>query len=227
MRKKLNRNDWLIIITNLIPVMGVWFLGWSATEVFIVYAMETLIMGILTIFKLLIATLARGKDQWYSGTHAAPVSGLFFIAFFILHFGIFAAVQTTIFSQTAGIIPRGKGFFYFFLHWWEFINKDIAYMLAAFVISYLVRDLIPFFQRKAYKTVPMMLLMFQPYGRVIVQQFTVILGSMFLTFGLGGGFILVFALVKIFAEVYLRVDVIMKNPSKAMKENQESNSSHS
>lgn len=216
-RKKFTRADWIIIITNLIPVAGVWFWHWGATDVFIVYAMETMLAGILTVLKLIIATFARGKDTWYNGERTADTSGLFFILFFILHFGLFAAVQTSIFSQTAGITPPGKSFFYFFLHWWEFITEDIACMLAGFVISYFVRDLIPFLHRREYQTLPMMIIMFQPYGRVIIQQFTVILGSMFLSFGLGSGFVLVFALVKIFVEVYLRFGDILNHANKTLK----------
>jgi hypothetical protein len=194
--KRLQRNDWIIILSNLVPVFGVWFLGWSAVEVFIVYALETLILGMLTVLK---------------------VSGLFFIIFFILHFGIFAAVQTSIFSGVANISPPGKGPMHFFLHWWEYINVDIAYMLGAFVISYLARDLFPFLLRKEYKTIPMMILMFQPYGRILIQQFTVILGSMFLTFHLGKAFILVFALAKIFVEVFLNFDRLLNRSMDDLK----------
>jgi len=209
-RKKLTRDDWVIIISNLIPVFGVWFLGWSAVEAFIVYALETLIIGILTVLKLFIATFYRKKDDWQNNGSTTKVSGLFFIFFFIMHFGIFAAVQTSIFAGTAGIIPQGKSPLYFFFNWWTYINKDIGYMLAGFIISYLARDFLPFLHRGDYKNVPMMLLIFQPYGRIIIQQFTVILGSMFLTFKLGVAFILVFALVKIFVEVYFNFESILR-----------------
>ena len=215
--KKLERNDWLIIVSNLVPVIGVWFLGWSAAEAFIVYALETLIAGILTILKLLIATFARSTDTWYNKGTKSQVNGLFFVFFFILHFGIFAAVQTAIFSGVANIGPPGKGPLYFFFHWWEYINQDIAYMLGAFVISYLARDLFPFLLRQEYKTTPMMILMFQPYGRILIQQFTVILGSMFLTFHFDKAFILVFALVKIFVEVYLNFDRILSKSADVLK----------
>lgn len=217
-RKKLRRNDWIIILSNLVPVFGALFLGWNAVEVFIVYAMETLIAGIFTIIKLLIATFSQGRDDWYNGKQRTKVSGLFFIFFFILHFGIFAAVQTGIFSGVSGIAPPGKGMLYFFFHWWEYINEDIAYMLGTFVISYLARDLFPFLLNKEYKTIPMMILMFQPYGRVLIQQFTVILGSMFLTFGWGAGFIIVFALVKIFAEVFFSFDELLNKAAASLKE---------
>lgn len=215
--KRPGRNDWLIILSNLIPVFGALFLGWNAAEVFTVYAMETMIAGIFTILKLLIATFSRGSDDWYNGKSRQKMNGLFFIFFFILHFGIFAAVQTAVFSSVSGIAPPGKGVFHFFFHWWEYINGDIAWMLAGFVVSYLLRDLIPFIQNKEYKSLPMIIIMFQPYGRVVIQQFTVILGSMFLTFGLGAGFILVFALAKIFVEVFLSFDEILKKTAASFK----------
>ena len=65
-KRKISGSDLLLIIANLIPVFGVWFLGWSPTEAFIVYAMETMIVGILTILKMLIATIAKGKDEWHT-----------------------------------------------------------------------------------------------------------------------------------------------------------------
>lgn len=218
LRKKLTRNDWIVILTNLVPVAGVWFLGWSAIEVFIVYALETLVLGILTVLKLFISTLAIQKDEWHNNGKTQRVSGLFFIVFFILHFGIFAAVQTSIFSGVAGIIPTGKGPLYFFFHWWEYINEDIAWMLGGFVLSYFARDLIPFIVHKRYQDTPMMILMFQPYGRIIIQQFTVILGSMFLTFHLGKVFIIVFALAKILVEVYLNIDWLLGSSLEKLKQ---------
>lgn len=215
--KKPKREDWLIIASNLIPVLGVWLLGWSAVEVFTVYAMETLIAGILTVLKLLITTLARKEDTWYNKGASSQVSGLFFILFFILHFGIFAAVQTGIFSGVARINPPGSGPMHFFFHWWEYITDDIAWMLGGFIISYLARDCIPFIVKKEYKTVPMMILMFQPYGRIFIQQITVILGSMFLSFGAGKIFVGVFAMVKIFFEVFINYDGILNMALKGLK----------
>ncbi len=214
-KRKLTRADIFLIAANLIPVFGVWFLGWSAIDAFIVYALETLIAGVMTLLKLAIITLARGKDDWYNQGSSTRVSGLFFMFFFTLHFGLFAAIQTSIFSETANIVPSGKGLLYFFFHWYEYVNEDIAIMLGGIVISYIVRSIIPFIVKGEYKTVPMLYVMFQPYGRIFIQQFTVILGSMFLSFGFGKGFILVFAAAKIMFEVYFNFDTIL---NKAMKD---------
>jgi hypothetical protein len=223
-KPKLTREDIILIAANLIPVYGVWFLGWSGTEVFIVYALETLIIGMLTLLKMAVITVARKKDTWYNQGSSTNVSGLFFMLFFLLHFGLFAAVQTSIFSQSADITPPGSGLLHFFFHWYTYVNKDIAIMLSGFVVSYFVRSFFPFIVKGEYKTISMMRVMFQPYGRIFIQQFTVILGSMFLTFGFDKGFILVFAVAKIFFEVYANFDhIIDKSMAELEKKNQESN----
>lgn len=205
-KRRLSEEDIILIAANLIPVYGVWFLDWGAVDAFIVYALETLIVGIITVLKLAVMTLFRKTDNWYNDGRTTRVSGGLFIVFFVLHFGLFAAVQTTIFSNVANIVPPGSGLLHFFFHWYSYINNDIAIMLCGFVISYLVRGFIPFILTGEYKTISMMRVMFQPYGRIFIQQFTVILGSMFLTLGLGKAFILVFAIVKIFFEVYINFD---------------------
>jgi Family of unknown function (DUF6498) len=216
-KKKLTQGDIFLIIANLVPVYGVWFEGWSAVEAFIVYALETLLIGIITIMKMLVATFFRGKDTWYNQGSSQQVSGFFFIVFFILHFGLFALVQTTIFSQAAGITAPGKGMMHFFFHWYEYINKDIGIMLIALGVGHLAKNFMPFVLSGQYKTVSMMLLMFQPYGRIFIQQFTVILGSMFLSFGFGKGFILVFALAKTFFEIAVDFDGIIEQSMTKIK----------
>jgi hypothetical protein len=222
-KRKLTRDAIILIIANLVPVYGVWFQGWSATDAFIVYALETIIAGAMTLLKLGVMTIARGKDTWYTEGAAFKVSGLLFMFFFTVHYGLFVAVQTSIFSNSANIVPAGKGLLYFFFNWYTYINEDIAIMLAGFIVSYLVRSFVPFIVSGEYKTISMMRVMFQPYGRIIIQQFTVILGSMFLTLGGSKAFILIFALVKIFFDVYVNLDnVIDKSMGEAEKKNQES-----
>ncbi len=160
LKRKLTQADVLLIAANLVPVYGVCFLGWSGVEAFIVYALETLIIGAIALLKMLIVTIVRGKDTWYNQGTSTRVSGLFFMAFFTVHFGLFAAVQTSIFSNAAGIVPAGGGLLHFFFHWYDYINRDIAIMLGAFVIGYLWKRFVPIVLNAAYKTVSLMKLMF-------------------------------------------------------------------
>jgi len=191
-------------------VYGVLFLGWSPVEAFIVYALETMLVGAVTVLQMAIVTIWHHKHTWYFEGGTKQVGGLFFIFFFIFHYGLFALVQTSIFSQVAGIVPAGKGLMHFFFHWYEYVNSDILLMLAAFVVSYAGRVVLPFIVSGEYKTVSMMRLMFQPYGRIFIQQVTVIVGSMFLQLGLAKAFIVVFALAKIWFEVYIDLNALLR-----------------
>jgi hypothetical protein len=168
-----------------------------------------LIIGVITVMKIALVTFVRKKDLWYNQGTSTSVSGLFFIIFFILHFGLFAAVQTSIFSEAAGITKPGKGMLHFFFHWYEYINNDVAIMLSAITFGHLARSFVPFVLSGEYKTASMMRLMFQPYGRIFIQQFTVIFGSMLLTFKWQTGFIIVFAAVKIFFELIVNFDGVI------------------
>jgi hypothetical protein len=81
-------------------------------------------------------------------------------------------------------------------------------------VSYGFRLTTDFILTGDYKNSSLGYLMFQPYGRIFIQQVTVIVGSMFLSFGAGKIFILIFAAIKIFFEVFIDFDFIMKKAAK-------------
>ncbi len=58
--------------------------------------------------------------------------------------------------------------------------------------------------------------MFMPYGRIVVQQFTVILGSMFLSLGAGKMFILIFVLAKLAFELLMNFEALLKKTAEEM-----------
>jgi hypothetical protein len=209
-KRTLTQPDIFLIAANLLPVIGVWFFGWNPKEVFIVYCLETIIIGLFNLVKMGIATAYRKTDIWYNGTTQTRVSGLVFMLFFLLHYGMFVAIQMGLFFGVSGIGDQYNiGFFNFFFKWPQLIGENAWIMIAAFVISYGYKTISQFLMTEQYKVVPLSLLMFQPYARIFVQQVTVILGSMFLAFGAGKIFILVFALVKISFEVYVNYEGIL------------------
>jgi Family of unknown function (DUF6498) len=65
LKRKLRRGDIFLIIANLLPVYGVAFLGWSAVDAFIVYALETLIIGVITVLKILLVTTVRHGTNFH------------------------------------------------------------------------------------------------------------------------------------------------------------------
>jgi hypothetical protein len=217
-KRTLTQSDYFLIAANLLPVIGALFWNWNPKEIFLVYCLETIIIGILNLVKMGIVTAVRKTDTWYNQGSSAKKSGLFFMLFFLMHYGLFVTVQMAIFFGASGIGDRTDlTIFNFFYKWPQLITNDSVIMLATFAIAYGFKMIYDFIRSGEYKTMPMMLLMFQPYGRIFIQQFAVIAGSMFLSFGAGKIFIIVFALVKIFFEVYINFDRILGKAMADMK----------
>ena len=209
-KNKLTPSDYFLIAVNLLPIAGVLAWNWNPKEVFLVYCLESIIIGIFTLVKMAIVILFRKKDTWQNGENSSQQHGIFFMLFFMVHYGIFVGIQMAIFFGVSGIGKDNNiSAFNFFYKWPQLINNDMLLMLGAFVFFYGFKMMIDFVLSGQYRTIPMMTLMFQPYGRIFIQQFTVIVGSMFLTFGAGDIFIFIFAIVKIFFEVFVNYDSLL------------------
>ena len=216
-KKRLTQGDWSLIIANLIPVIGVWFLNWSAKEVFLVYCLETIIIGGFTLIKLLIAGISgKATDTWETqGGSKLKQPFWFFMFFFLIHYGFFVAIQMGIFFSVSGFgDEEGITFWNFFSKWPSLLTNEAYIMLGVFIVSYGFRLTTDFILTGDYKTSSLGYLMFQPYGRIFIQQVTVIVGSMFLSFGAGKIFILLFAAIKIFFEVFIDFEFLIKKAAK-------------
>jgi hypothetical protein len=208
-KRKLSVSDWQLVLVNLIPLYGVWFEGWNASEVFLVYCLETVIIGFVNVFKMACVTVfVKKTDVWQNEGSSTMVSGWFFIFFFIVHYGFFVFVQTQLFFAVSGLLPDSS-----FLKSYSKIPGLLGHngrlMLLIFIAYYTVQTFFNFFMTDHYKTISMGRLMFEPYMRIIVQQFVVILGGIFLNFGAGKIFMLVFVAAKIFFEIFINFNRLL------------------
>lgn len=204
--RKLSISDYFLILANLIPVYGVWFEGWSAAQVFLVYCLETVIIGLFNVLKMACVTLfVKPKDVWSTAGGITMVGGLFFIVFFIVHYGFFVFIQTQIFFGVSGFI-KSKSFLSSYSEIPAVLGDEGQLLLLIFITYYTLHTLYNFFLSGEYKTISMGKLMFQPYGRIFVQQFVVIVGSMFLAMGFTDIFILMLVIVKIGFELFINFD---------------------
>lgn len=205
-KRRLNTSDYLLILVNLAPLYGVWFEGWDPRMVFLVYCLETIIIGIMTILKMAaVILLVKNDETWKINGKSTRQFGWFLILFFILHYGIFVFVQTQLFFGVSGLM-QGTSILSGYSQIPDLLGNEGKLLLAIFICYYTMETLFNFFLSGEYERISMARLMFQPYGRIMIQQVVVILGSMFLTFGAGKIFILVFVVIRILAEVYLRFD---------------------
>ncbi len=222
-KRKLTISDFLLIVVNLIPLYGVWFEGWDAKQIFIVYCMETVIIGIINVIKMACITiLVRKKDVWENGGSSTMQSGWFFILFFIVHYGFFVFVQTQIFFSVSKIAPEGS-LLMSYIKIPELLGKNGRLMLLIFIAYYTMQSFFDFFNSGTYKTISLGRQMFEPYMRIFVQQFVVILGSFFLGFGGTEIFILIFIAVKIFFEIYVNFNGILAIAEKRQQNKKERN----
>ena len=141
---------------------------------------------------------------------------LFF--FFIVHYGFFVFIQTGIFAGVSGLTSDGTfGPFTFLSRIFSYLNIDAKTVLYIFIAMYGFRMFFDFILSGKYKEISMGVLMFQPYIRIFIQQFVVILGSMFLAFGAGKIFMLIFVCIKIFAEVFINFDAYLLKVEKMQR----------
>ena len=209
-KRRLSASDIFLIIVNLVPLYGVWFENWNAVQVFLVYCLETIIIGVFNIIKMASITLfVRPKDIWEYNGSKTIVSGWYFILFFILHYGFFVFLQTQLFFLVSGLV-KSESIFGSYQQLSSLLGQDGKLLLLIFITYYTTQYLFDFINNGQYKKVSQSRLMFQPYIRIFVQQMIVITGSIFLRFGAGKIFILIVVAVKIFFEVFLNYEVIMK-----------------
>lgn len=205
-KRKLTIPEILLILVNLVPLYGVWFEQWDARMVFLVYCLETVIIGILNVLKMAAVTiLVRPKEDWNNNGRHSLQSGWFFILFFILHYGFFVFVQTQLFFGVSGLM-KGISLFGTYARIPALLGNEGKILLGIFIAYYTLQTLFSFFQSGEYKRISLARLMFQPYLRIFVQQIVVIVGSLFLSFGADKIFILVFVLIKILIELFVKFD---------------------
>jgi len=219
LKNKLSYADIFLILVNLAPLWGVWFRNWNPKEVFLVYCLESVIVGAYNVLMLWLTTLVKKKDLWENGNASTMVSGYFFIFFFIVHYGFFLFLQVGMFISIAHIGTLGfTDFFTFIFHISTYLSRETEQLLILFIVLHGIIVLKDFVVPGHYKTASLGILMFAPYARVFVQQFCVIIGGFLLTFNLGKIFILVFVIVKIFFEIIINYQKMVEDSVKTAAE---------
>jgi hypothetical protein len=145
-----------LVVANLLPLYGVWFLNWNVFSIILLYWLESAIIGGFTLLKI---KKTRGDEK------------LFYIPFFMVHFGLFMFVHLI-----------------FLLVF--FFSRDVSagglfLTFLSLCFSHYVSYQLNFIQKKEYEKLSAGTLFVRPYPRIIVMHLTVILGG-FLVLSTGG-----------------------------------------
>ncbi|HEV7200842.1 MAG TPA: DUF6498-containing protein [Candidatus Limnocylindria bacterium] len=190
----------LLIVTNLIPLGGVLWLGWSLLLILALYWAENGVVGVINVLKILTAkgtTTGPSAARWsVNGRPAASLSRLGTAGFFTIHYGLFWIVHG-IFVFTFIPAMTGIGGFGGFGPGFMFVTVPagppglpgvdasvFAFGVIGLAISHGVSFWMNYLGRGEFRTLSPADVMIQPYGRLVIMHLTIILGA-FVSIALG------------------------------------------
>jgi hypothetical protein len=189
-----NRAIWLQALFFVVLVL----LGkLDPVEVVIIYALETVIIGVFQILRLITIGFQDGK------TLKEKLYSLAITGFFTVHYGLFVFIQTTFFFVFLSIgDSRIKDSFG--LENFKTIAsfEGVQFATGLLLITYFIKYWINFYEPKKYVNAKVEVYMFQPYLRIFIQQFVTIIPAFFIIFGNAGMAVaLVLIVVRLLADL--------------------------
>ena len=189
-----------LLAANLIPLIGVLFLKWSAFYIVLLYWAENLAVGFYNVLKMAFAKVRHPIEH---------LGKLFLIPFFIVHYGGFTAIHgffvLAIFSKGEQGPPMSGESWPCFLVFVQMLFNIVKHimltipptvrlgMLSLFA-SHGVSFVYNFFLKGEYEHANPGKLMGQPYARVVVMHITILAGG-FLLMALGSPIALLLVLI--------------------------------
>lgn len=213
---------WMLIAVNLALIFAVITWQWNVFDIVFLYWVENLVIGAINVLKMLfcypdINAMAGGADKnilretamqkGYSEERTtkimkwAPIvlnlgAKLFFIPFFIIHYGMFCyghgVFVFALFSD--GSLNTGAKDATEAL---KMLTPHMRLAIGLLAASHLFSFLRNFIGANEYKHTNPVALMMRPYGRIVVLHLTILLGGMLaMVFGDPIGLLIVLILFK-------------------------------
>jgi hypothetical protein len=212
---------YVLILANLIPVAGVLLFDWSVPSILVLYWTESVAIGVINVLRMIccradkilpvlpqLAGNALPEEVNAAMAEGTPqVSGkglkFFLVPFFIVHYGGFCFGHLSIMLAFFSVGPRLSGAAFSMLDLWQ---PSFWVAVVAIFCSHLYSFFTNYIGNGEYKRAILPLLMFRPYGRIIVMQLAIIFGAGFtMFFGSPLPMLLILIGVKIFIDLRLHM----------------------
>jgi hypothetical protein len=161
-----------LILSNIVPVLGVIFLDWQAFAILFLFWFENIVIGVSNVFKMALVSSNTIKQA------ASKVSA---IAFFIVHYGLFTLVHGIFIFVVFGDFFTETVNSNVFDVFGNFADLQLGWAILALVISHTVSFFVNYVGKGEYKSTSLNQLMGQPYGRVVILHVTIIFGGFLVT----------------------------------------------
>ena len=158
---------YVLIAVNAVPVVGVLLFHWTVFSVILLYWCENVIVGVFNVLRMLTAE---------PGDVGVWIGKGFIIPFFCVHYGMFTFVHgELVLALFGGGAGRGG------LRFGALIDAvgraGVWYGVVFMALSHLVSFVHNYLLGGEYRRTGLNQLMTQPYSRVMVLHFTILLGG--------------------------------------------------
>ena len=180
----LEKSILILLAVNIYPIIGVLFFGWDYFIVVLLYIIETVIIGLVNVLKMIKAQGklkfadmkrfgmdAAGKQQALDMEENPSRMKVILVPFFLFHYNFFIVVQT-IFVVILSTLFDDRTF-----NIQDFLNLEFILSLIFLLVSHFYSFYKNYIKNEEYKKTSTIKLMMSPYKRIIIQQITVIAGS--------------------------------------------------
>jgi Family of unknown function (DUF6498) len=158
-----------LILANLVPVFGVVFLHWEVFPLMFLFWSENLIVGAFNVLKMLTAN-PSSPVSW--------IGKLFIIPFFCFHYGMFTYVHGMLVVGLFGGHMKGThGLMNFGPFWQVMQENDLGWAILGLTVSRGISFMTNYIGKGEYQRASLQQLMGQPYGRIMVMHFTILVGG--------------------------------------------------
>jgi hypothetical protein len=174
----------VLLLTNLIPIYGVYYLGWDVGHILFLYWLESGVIGFYTLLKILIAS----RHGWTAAI--GEVIG------FILRFGVFMAVH--LFALVSMFYGNGTADILAVpVHSVVKVLRELLWPAVAMLVSHGISYKTNFLDRAFYVDSDGKSFSGAVYGRVMIMHIVIVIGgNIVLMFGQPNFFIFLLILIK-------------------------------
>ena len=181
----------LLLFVDVLPILAVIFFGWGAVPLVALYWLENLIIGAVTVARMVATTSQAG---------AGLAAGFFLIPFFCFHYGMFCFVHG-VFLFVFANMGEGMADFGFpdpltLLDWAVGSGTGMAWFVLAIIAVNALFFVSDFILTGDYLDADLSKEMGAPYGRIITLHLAILFGAA-ITLGLGQPLLGVFLLIMV------------------------------
>jgi len=158
-----------LVLANATPLVGVFLMHWQVFPLLLLYWLENVIVGVFNVLRMVCAD-PTDPGGW--------IGKFFLIPFFCVHYGMFCFVHGIfVFALFGGSQYNATAF-----HVWGNVlpaiqRTGLGFAALSIASSHGVSFAVNYIHGGEYRHVSLSQLMTQPYTRIMVMHFTILLGG--------------------------------------------------